>query len=52
LVCDEVAKFVGHYVYHALQAAAQGEHFKMPPELTKEEALQVAVILSKVEEKR
>jgi hypothetical protein len=39
LVCDEAAKFVDHYVYHALQAAARGEHFKMPPELTKEEAL-------------
>jgi hypothetical protein len=39
-------------MYHALQAAAQGEYFKMPPERTKEQALQVVVILSKVEEKR
>jgi hypothetical protein len=38
-------------MYHALQAAVRGEHFEMSPELTEEEALQVTVILSKVEKK-
>jgi hypothetical protein len=35
-----------------MHATTLGEHLEMPPELTEEEALQVAVILSGEEEKR
>jgi hypothetical protein len=39
-------------VYHALQAHAQGKVYEPPSKLVEEEALQVAVILSEMEERR
>jgi hypothetical protein len=39
-------------VYHYFQAANLGQRLVMPPELTKEEELAVAVLISKEEEKR
>jgi hypothetical protein len=50
VVRDDTDNFVGHVAYHAMQAATRGKHFEMPHELTKEEALQIAVIIGKEEE--
>jgi hypothetical protein len=37
---------VNHVVYHYFQAADHGEAFEIPPELTEEEELVVAVLIS------
>jgi hypothetical protein len=41
-----------HVVYHYFQAVDRGEVFQMPPELTEEEELAVAVLISQEEERR
>jgi hypothetical protein len=43
---------VDHIVYHYLQATQLGQHFEIPPELTEEEQLVVAVLINAEKEKR
>jgi hypothetical protein len=52
VVCDDTNDMVGHVAYHLLLATERSEHFEIPPELTKEEQLEVAVIVIAEEEKR
>jgi hypothetical protein len=49
MVCDDM---INHVAYHILHASERGEHFEVPPKLTEEEQLEVAVIVSTEEEKR
>jgi hypothetical protein len=46
VICDDTDDMVNHVVYHYFQAANRGEAFEIPPELTKEEDLAVAVLIS------
>jgi hypothetical protein len=39
-------------VYNVLLANERGEHYELPPELTEDEQLQVAILVSMEEEKR
>jgi hypothetical protein len=52
VIRDDVDDMINHVVYHYFQAADCGEVYQMPPELTKEEELTVAVLISKEEERR
>jgi hypothetical protein len=55
VVCDDTDDFIGNIVPHAIHAILaneRGEHYELPPELTEDEQLQVAVIVSAEEEKR
>jgi hypothetical protein len=52
VVRDDSDDMVNHVVSHYFQAADLGLRFVMPPELTEEEELAVAVLISVEEEKR
>jgi hypothetical protein len=52
VVRDDVDDMVNHVVYHYFQAQDRGEVYQMPPELTEEEELVVAVLISKEKERR
>jgi hypothetical protein len=52
VICDDTDDMVNHVVYHYFQAAYRGLAFEIPPELTEEEDLAVAVPISQEEEKR
>jgi hypothetical protein len=52
VVRDDTDDMIDHITYHILRAAERGEHFEHPPELTEEEELKVAIIVSAEEEKR
>jgi hypothetical protein len=43
--------FVGNVAYNILLARDNGEHYVLPPKLTEDEELQVAVLVSAEEEK-
>jgi hypothetical protein len=45
VVRDDTDDMIGHVAYHYLCAALLGHHFDVPPELTEEEQLAVAVIV-------
>jgi hypothetical protein len=51
-VRDDTNDFVGNVVYNVLLANERGEHYELPPELTEDEQLQVAILVSAEEEKR
>jgi hypothetical protein len=52
VVRDDTDEMINHVVYHYFQAADRGEVYQMPPELTEEEKLAVAILISKEEERR
>jgi hypothetical protein len=52
VVRNDVDDMVNHVVYHYFQAQDRGEVYEMPPELTAEEELAVAVLIRKEEERR
>jgi hypothetical protein len=52
VVRDDVDDMVNHVVYHYFQAQDHGKVYQMPPELTEEKELVVAVLISKEEERR
>jgi hypothetical protein len=52
VVRDDVDDMINHVVYHYFQAADRSEVFQMPPKLTEEEELAVAVLISREEERR
>jgi hypothetical protein len=52
VVRDNTDDFVANVAYNVLLAKESGEHYVLPPELTEDEQLQVAVIISAEEEKR
>jgi hypothetical protein len=43
---------VNHVIYHYFQVVDRGEAFEIPPELTEEEELAIAVLISQEEERR
>jgi hypothetical protein len=51
VVCDDTDDFIDNVVHHVLLPNERGEHYELPPELTKDEQLQVAIIVSVEEEK-
>jgi hypothetical protein len=52
VIRDDMDDMVNHVVYHYFQAADRGKAFELPSELTKEEELAVAVLISQEEERR
>jgi hypothetical protein len=48
----DIDDMINHVVYYYFQAQDCGEVYEMPPELTEEEELAVAVLISKEEERR
>jgi hypothetical protein len=46
VVRDDTEDFVGNVAYNDLLARDNGEHYVLPPELTEDEELQVAVLVS------
>jgi hypothetical protein len=52
VVRDDTEDFVGNIAYNVLLAKENGEHYVLPPELTEDEELQVAILVSEEEEKR
>jgi hypothetical protein len=52
MVRDDTDDFVGNIVYNVLLANERGEHYELPPKLTEDEQLQVAILVSAEEEKR
>jgi hypothetical protein len=52
VVRDDVDDMINLVVYHYFQAQDRGEVYQMPPELTEEEELAVAVLISQEEERR
>jgi hypothetical protein len=52
VVCDNTEDFFGNVAYNVLLARDNGEHYVLPLELTEDEELQVAVLISAEEEKR
>jgi hypothetical protein len=51
VVRDDTDNFIGNVVYNVLLANERGEHYELPPELTEDEQLQVAILVSTEEEK-
>jgi hypothetical protein len=52
VIRDDTDDMVHHVVYHYFQAADRGEAYQMPPELTEEEELAIAVLISEEEDRR
>jgi hypothetical protein len=52
VVRDDTEDFVGNVAYNVLLARDNVEYYVLPPELAKDEELQVAVLVSADEEKR
>jgi hypothetical protein len=52
VIRDDTGAMINHVVYHYFQAANRGEVYQMSPELTKEEELVVAFLISQEEEMR
>jgi hypothetical protein len=52
VIRDDTDDMVHHVVYQYFQAADRGEAFEIPPELTEEEELAVAVLISQELERR
>jgi hypothetical protein len=52
VVRNDTEDFIGNVAYNILLARENGEHYVLPPELTEDEELQVAVLVSAEEEKR
>jgi hypothetical protein len=52
VVRGDTNNMINHVVYHYFQAADRGDTYVMPPELTEEDQLVVAVLISQVEERR
>jgi hypothetical protein len=52
VIRDDTYDMIHHVVYHYFHAADRGEADQMPPELTEEEELAVAVLISEEEERR
>jgi hypothetical protein len=52
VVLDENEEFIDHVAYNMMLAVDTCEYFEMPPELTKEDAHQVTIIISTEEAKR
>jgi hypothetical protein len=52
VVRDDTEDFVGNVTYNVLLARENGEHYVLPSEMTEDEELQVAVLVSAEEEKR
>jgi hypothetical protein len=52
VVHDDTDDMIDHVAYHILRVAERGDHFELPPELTEEEELKVAIIATAEEEKR
>jgi hypothetical protein len=52
VIRDDTDDMINHVVYHYFQAADRGEIYQMPSELTEEEELAVAVLISQEEERR
>jgi hypothetical protein len=52
VIRDDTDDMINHVVYHYFQAADRGKVYQMPPELTEEEELAVAVLISQEEERR
>jgi hypothetical protein len=51
VIRDDTEDFVDNVAYNVLLARDNGEHYVLPPELTEDEELQVAVLVSEKEEK-
>jgi hypothetical protein len=52
VIRDDTEDFIGNVAYNVLLARGNGKHYVLPPELTEDEELQVAVLVSAEEEKR
>jgi hypothetical protein len=52
VIRDDTDNMVHHVVYQYFQAADHGEAFELSPELTEEEQLAIAVLISQEEERR
>jgi hypothetical protein len=52
VVRDDTEDFFGNVAYNVLRARDNSEHYLLPPELTEDQELQVAVLVSAQEEKR
>jgi hypothetical protein len=52
VIRDDTDDMIHHVIYHYFQAADRGEAYQMHPELTEEEELVVAVLISEEKERR
>jgi hypothetical protein len=52
VICDDTNDTINHVIYHYFQAVDRGKVYQMPPELTEEEELPVAVLIIQEEERR
>jgi hypothetical protein len=52
VIRDDTDDMVHHVVYQYFHADGRGEAFEIPPELTEEEELAIAVLVSQEEERR
>jgi hypothetical protein len=52
VVRDDVDDMVNNVVYHYFEAADRGEAYDIPPKLTEEEQLAVAVLINQKEKRR
>jgi hypothetical protein len=52
VIRDDTDNMINHVIYHYFQAADRGLPYDIPPELTEDEHLVVAILISQEEERR
>jgi hypothetical protein len=52
VISDDTDDMVNHVIYNFFKAVDNGEHDELPPELTEEDELAVAILISEEEEER
>jgi hypothetical protein len=52
VICDDIDDMIHYVIYHYFQATDRSEAYQMPPELTEEEELAIAILISEGEERR